>query len=162
MAEKLTRQDKKFIETYAETGNGTLAASEAFDIEDPNYAGVKAHRLLRKDKIVNAIEEALPDDILHEIHREGLYASKPFFNEDGEKISEEADYSVRHKYLDTAYKLKGAYAAEKHVNLNIDIDSTDPVVEELTQKLNAIYKGTGFSSDGGTTSAMDTQTQDKE
>lgn len=151
-----------FVKDYLETGNGTQAALKNYDTDDENTAAMIASTNIRKPKIQKLIEEKLPDDILFEIHREGLYASKPFFNEDGEKISEEADYSVRHKYLDTAYKLKGAYAAEKHVNLNIDIDSTDPVVEELTQKLNAIYKGTGVSSDGGTASALDTEAQDKE
>lgn len=28
-------------------------------------------------------------------------------------VSEEPDYATRHKYLDSAYKMKGAYAPEK-------------------------------------------------
>lgn len=53
---KLTRQDEKFVEKVIETGNLTLATQESYGIEDPNYAGVKGHRLIRKDKIINAIE----------------------------------------------------------------------------------------------------------
>jgi phage terminase small subunit len=107
----LTKQEKKFVEIKAETGNGTLAAKEAFGIEDPNYAGVKAHDLLRNPKIVNALEEALPDDLLAKVHKEGLSATR----------EDEPDYAVRHKYLDSAYKLKGSYAPEKHTTLSLQI-----------------------------------------
>ena len=53
---KLTKQEDKFTDKVIETGNLTQAVKESFGIEDPNYAGVKGHRLLRKDKIMNAIE----------------------------------------------------------------------------------------------------------
>lgn len=123
---KLTKQEKKFVEIKAITGNGTFAAKEAFAIEDPNYAGVKANRLLRKDKIVNAIQEALPDELLAEVHKEGLFATKPNFEkqEDGtyENVSDEPDYAVRHKYLDSAYKLKGSYAAEKSISITAQVN----------------------------------------
>ena len=54
-----------------------------------------------------------------------------------EKVSEEPDYAVRHKYLDTAYKLKGSYAPEKSVSLNIEVPvgkqktATDAIVRFL-------------------------------
>lgn len=148
---KLTKQEKKFVKIKAETGNGTLAVQEAFDIEDPNYAGVKAHRLLSKDKIVNAIQEALPDELLATVHLEGLMATKRSgtggmkigigvdgkVNDFGHTEIDEPDYAVRHKYLDSAYKLKGSYSAEKHVNLNIDVPPTERVnklVSLLTQR----------------------------
>ena len=142
MEDVLTKQEKIFVEIKAETGNGTKAAKKAFKIKDSNYAGVKAHRLIRKDKIVNAIEEALPDELLAKVHREGLSASKEVWknnNESGEieKVSEEPDYAVRHKYLDTAYKLKGSYAPEKSVSLNIEVPvgkqktATDAIVRFL-------------------------------
>lgn len=153
---KLTKQDKKFLDTYAETGNGTQAAKVAFGIKDPNYAGVKAHRLIRKDKVLTALEEALPNETLFEIHREGLFASKPIFNDEGEKVSEEADYNARHKYLDTAYKLKGSYAPDRSVNINIEVEA-NPIIKELTQELNEIYRGTSESGDGGTTSPLGTE-----
>lgn len=109
---KLTKQEKSFVKIKALTGNGTKAAQEAFGIKDRNYAGVKAHDLLSKPKIIDALAEALPDELLAQIHREGLFASKAIYKEvDGnhEKIDEEPDYAVRHKYLDTAYKIKGKF-----------------------------------------------------
>lgn len=162
MAGRLTKKEMGFVKDYLETGNGTQAALKNYDTESENTAAAIASENLRKPKIQKLIEEKLPDDVLFEIHREGLYASKPFFNEDGEKIAEEADYSVRHKYLDTAYKLKGAYAPDKHVNVNLDVESADPALEEITNQLNELLKRTGGRSDGGTTSALGTQAQDKE
>lgn len=136
---KLTKQEKKFVEIKAETGNGTLAVQKAFEIEDPNYAGVKAHRLLSDDKIISALEEALPDELLAKVHREGLEATKRSgvggmkigigtdgkVNDFGHTEIDEPDYAVRHKYLDSAYKLKGSYAAEKHINVSLQISKEE-------------------------------------
>lgn len=124
MAQKLTKQEKKFIDIKAETGNGTLAVKEAFGIEDSNRAAVRANYLLRKPNIINAIQAALPDELLAQVHLEGLNATRSFPLGEGE-YEDAPDYAVRHKYLDSAYKLKGSYAAEKHVNLNIDAESTE-------------------------------------
>ena len=72
---KLTKQEKVFVEEVAESGNKTKAAAKAFKIKDPNYAGVKGHELLRKPKIQQAIEDALPDDLLRSTHLDLLGAS---------------------------------------------------------------------------------------
>lgn len=121
---KLTKQEKKFVKIKAETGNGTLAAKKAFGIQDSNCAGVKAYDLLRNPKIISALEEALPDELLLEVHREGLSATRGI---DGN--IELPDYAVRHKYLDTAYKLRGSYAPDKHVTLNIEAEPSEKVKE---------------------------------
>lgn len=57
------------------------------------------------------LEDALPDDLLLDIHKEGLEAGKSIYknnNKTGkiEKITYEADYATRHKYLETALKIK--------------------------------------------------------
>lgn len=66
------------------------------------------------------IDKYLPEDKLLKAHVEGLnaYTKKPHLidrDENGRPIYDyvpEADFSVRHKYLDTAYKIKGAYPKE--------------------------------------------------
>lgn len=126
---KLSKQDKAFVEKVVETGNLTQAVQESFNISDPNYAGVKGHRLIRKDKIINAIQtiaERIPDDDLVKVHLEGLNAGKTIYKNNNstgeiEEVGYEPDYAVRHKYLDSAYKLKGVYAPEK----------TEPVKENV-------------------------------
>jgi len=49
------------------------------------------------------IEKELPDSLLLKVHAEGLAAT------DG---TGSPDYSVRHKYLDTGYKIKGKMPKE--------------------------------------------------
>ena len=121
MKDELTKQEQTFVKELVKTGNATQSVIEAYGETDENYAGVKGNRLIRKDKIINAIKsiaDSLPDEDLIKVHKEGLNASKEVWknnNESGEieKVSEEPDYATRHKYLDSAYKLKGVYAPEK-------------------------------------------------
>lgn len=119
MAENLTFKQKGFIKDILEGETGVQAALNNYDTEDYSTAGAIASENLRKPKIINAIEEALPDDLLATIHKEGLFASKGIYKQTSEynwiKIDEEPDYAVRHKYLDSAYKIKDKYAADKHL-----------------------------------------------
>ena len=63
-----------------------------------------------------------PEKLLEKVHKEGLNATtkKPHLIDRDDKgrpiydYIEEKDYSTRHKYLDSAYKLRGDYAPEKH------------------------------------------------
>ena len=142
MANKLTRKQKKFVKELVENGgNATQAALKAYDTDDYNTAGVIASENLNKPKIEKALEEALPDDLLAQIHREGLFATKTVFKNNNatkqiEAVAEEADFMARAKYLDMAYKVKDKYAAEKHVNLNVNV-APNPKVKQLADKLNA-------------------------
>ena len=130
MATHLTKKQRGFVKDYVATGNATQAALNNYDIqaEDKlNVAGAVGSELLTVPKVVKAIEEALPDELLNEVHREGLFAAKPFFNETGDKIAEEADYNVRAKYLDMAYKRKGSYAPDKSVTVHLNVEPSDRI-----------------------------------
>lgn len=136
MARKLTRKQARFVEAYIETGVGAQAAKKAYDIKpgDENTPRNIASENLTKPHVVAAIQEALPDDLLRKVHLEGLYATKGIYVE-GQRVEEDADFTTRAKYLDMAYKVKGAYAPEKHVNLNIEEPLDDRIIE-LAKKLN--------------------------
>ncbi len=61
------------------------------------------------------MEKELPDEFLAKVHREGLKA----------KYKDKPDYSVRHKYLETAYKIKNKIPKEVNsigvaVQVNVD------------------------------------------
>lgn len=127
MARGLTKKQKGFVKEYIKTGNGRKAVLKNYDTTDDNVAGAIASENLTKPNIQNAIKEALPDDLLAQVHIEGLRATKRS-GTGGMKIGigtdgnvedfghtdiDEPDYAVRHKYLDTAYKIKGSYEAEK-------------------------------------------------
>jgi hypothetical protein len=110
MAIELTKKEKGFVKDYIESGNGTEAVLNNYDTTSENTAASIASENLRKPKIQNAIKsiaESIPDEELIKVHTEGLQAVKMA----GENA--EIDFAVRHKYLDSAYKLKGSYAAEK-------------------------------------------------
>ena len=70
-----------------------------------------------------------------------------------------ADNKARKEALDMAYKLKGKYAPEKVVNLNMDIE-VDENLDDITNKLNDFYKGASIPSDGESSSTLGTETQD--
>lgn len=143
----LTKQDKKFVKEVVTTGNLTQSVKKAYKIKDDKYASVKGQRMIAKDRIQKAImsiADALPDKDLIRVHKEGLEAGKTIYKNNNtsgeiEEVGYEPDYATRHKYLDSAYKLKGSYAAEKSINLNINarsIDPTDPKVIEALRILN--------------------------
>lgn len=107
---KLTRQDEKFVEKVIETGNLTLATQESYGIEDSNYAGVKGHRLIRKDKIINAIEvkrKSLKQALLDKGINEDYLADKVnvLLNAIDEKGNE--DYTAIDKGLKHATNIYG-------------------------------------------------------
>jgi len=106
MSRKLTKKQKGFVKDYLATGNGGLAASKNYNVSTDESARAIASQNLMKKPIINAVEEAFPDSELFKLHREGLY---------------DEDLYIRHKYLDTSYKLKGSYAPEKSVSLNIEV-----------------------------------------
>jgi len=133
---KLTAQDKAFVKEVSITGNATQAVKKVYGEEDDNYAGVKGHRLLSKDKIQKAIQsiaDQIPDSQLVEVHLGGLTATS---------VLDIPDYSVRHKYLDSAYKLKGAYAPDKTLNVNINME-IDPVIKQKLDEALERYVNNG-------------------
>ncbi len=134
MARKLTKKQRGFVKDYIKTGNGTKAALKNYDTQDHNTAHVIASENLLKPTIALALKDAIPDDLLTEVHLEGLRATRSVSLGDDYGTDDVVDYAVRHKYLDTAYKLKGSYAPEKSLTINVDIEPSERI-KELARKL---------------------------
>ena len=88
----------------------------------PSYA--KSGLIKRTQGWNELMDKYLPDKDLAKVHKEGLQAGKHIFknnNETGEieDLGIEPDYSVRHKYLESGYKLKGSYEADEQKSINI-------------------------------------------
>lgn len=85
--------------------------------------------------------------------------------QDGEKgkyaFYKTVDSVARKGGLEMAYKLKGSYAPDKTVNVNVELEA-DSSIKELTQKLNDVHRGTSIAGDGGASSAVGSEVQDKE
>lgn len=82
-----------------------------------------ASQLLNDEKIKQAIEDALPDELLAEKHLALLNKMQ----------GEEIDVNAVKYGLDMAYKIKGTYAPEKKLNLNLDVNK-----EHREKAINAI------------------------
>ena len=119
----LSKKQFDFAKEYAKTGNGTQSALKVYDTEDPNTANQIAVDNLRKPIVIKAIKsiaEQIPDSLLVKVHKEGL---KSVDNEGN------TDYNARHKYLDTAYKLKKLYedngGGNKTLIINVSEESAN-------------------------------------
>ncbi len=146
----LSKKEKGFVKDYIKTGNGTESALKNYDTEDENTAGVIASENLRKPKIQKAIADRLPDDLLEEKHLALLNKTEKKYDEEGEIVSEEIDAQAVAKGLDMAYKVKGSYAPDRAINLNLNqtidpkdkgiIEIRDRYEEELRRKLQSNEK----------------------
>ena len=101
---RLTKKERGFVRDYLATGNGTKAALQNYDTTSQNVASNIASVNLTKPRILNAIAEALPDDLLAERHLELL---------NKRDVMGEVEVVAVSKGLDMAYKIKGTYAPEK-------------------------------------------------
>ena len=117
--ESLTLKQSKWLKIYLETGNATEAAMQVYDCKDRNVASTIGWENLRKLDYSDFLEEAgITDKLLQEKILEGLDASKPISalilisgdksmrTKDNEGQIEVPDFLTRHKYLETALKLK--------------------------------------------------------
>ncbi len=140
---RLSKKQRGFIKDYVETGNGTQSALKNYDTKDYKTASVIATENLDKPSIRSAIDEALSDELLAKVHKEGLEANKVIsanitYGDADEKTNdfiEIPDHATRAKFLDMGYKVKGRYAAEKHVTLNIAVEPSERI-RELADMMN--------------------------
>ncbi len=121
---RLTKKQRGFVKDYVATENGTQAALKNYDIESDKPEKVAASiatENLSKPEIIEAIEETkkglaeyLPIETLARVHIQGLEATRSIAVGVGADatIDEVPDYAVRHKYLDSAYKIHGVYVTE--------------------------------------------------
>ena len=114
------KQKRAFAEVGVNGGN----ISKAMVV-----AGYSREVAKRTDKLTRTkgwqelMQEHFPDRLLAKKHKDGLDATmrRPHLidrYDKGRPVYEyvkEDDFSTRHKYLDSAYKLKGLYAPEKHI-----------------------------------------------
>lgn len=149
---RLTKKQKGFVKDYVLTENGTQSALKNYDTTDEHTAAVIASENLTKPEIIEAVTETkkrladrIPDELIEKVMLEGLEANKVIsanitYGDADEKTNdfiEIPDHQTRHRFLDSAIKVKGEYAAEKHVTLNMDIPVSDDI-KELAKKLNGV------------------------
>lgn len=150
--EKLSKKERGFVNDYVKTGNGVQSALNNYNTDSYGVAAVIAHENLTKPKIVKAIAERLPDDLLEEKHLALLNKKETvkIRDEFGNEIIQETnqiDSNAVAKGLDMAYKIKGAYGDEKPkgdtknvYNINLFSKEFQQDIEILENKLKSKLK----------------------
>ena len=157
MSIKRTLRERKFIAAYIENGGN---ASKAYLAINPKYEGnsarVLGHNYLTKlnisqEELLN--EMGMTDAYLNQKLNEGLEAKKVISvipikpkeaqpnnadlkdaNSRSIEFIDVEDYPTRHKYLDTAFKLKSKYPNEKK-DIDLNIKGELEVNSKLDKKL---------------------------
>ena len=102
-----TEKQKKAAKNMLENGGNVSKA-----MRDAGYSPATAHnpqKMTDSDGWNELMDKNFPDELLQKVLNEGLLADKAIGIE-GNTIE---DYPTRHKYLDTAMKLRDRYPAQK-------------------------------------------------
>ena len=102
---------------------------------------VQPEKVTKSDGWKQLMEKYLPDKELARVHKEGLRAvikrQVTKKDEEGKQLTElvaETDYGTRHRYLETAYKIKNRFSdAEKHLHLHLqpeDLELANKALDE--------------------------------
>lgn len=106
---KVSLRAIKAVQIVAKGGSKAVALRKAGF--SPNTARTPK-KVFNSKSFIEELNKFLPDSTLLRIHKEGLNATKNTYknnNESGEVelVGEDPDFPTRHKYLETAYKIKG-------------------------------------------------------
>jgi len=138
---KLTLKQKKFLRLYFKYGNGTKAALEAYNTNDPKAASVIASENLAKlkDPVRVLMEKrGLSLGRLLDVLDEGLKAKKLVATRKGSIKIE--DHSVRHKYLETAAKWLGIEREQVSSQISYSQYNFFSISEEERERFNESFK----------------------
>lgn len=122
LPEDLTLKQRKWMDTYLETGNATEAAMQSYNCKDRNSASQIGWENLRKLDFAHFMEKAgITDTLLMKKTLEGLEAGKIQRDYETGEIHKVQDYAVRHKYLETALELKGRKGKDANINIQVNL-----------------------------------------
>jgi hypothetical protein len=111
----LTLKQRKWMKIYLECGNATEAAMQVYDCKDRNSAKQIGYENLSKLNYTEFLEEGgITDERLKRVLSDGLDANRVVSAMNTGKQASAAtadfidvpDHIVRHKYLETALKMK--------------------------------------------------------
>lgn len=142
MAKKPTAKQKKALEKIVEQKqkNHGKSPSIAKAMREAGYAEATAKNpknLTESKSWEQMMDEYFPDDKLNKVLQEGLEANRVISavvtgkEADGRSTDfiDVPDHAVRHKFLDTALKLKKKFPAEKH-----EVENTGEITVTFKRK----------------------------
>ena len=119
---KLTKKQRKFVNEYADTGNGTKSALLAYDTDSPRVAEAIASENLSKPIIIEELKELGFDS-----NSAKRVVGKILLDETIEPRD-------RLNAADKVFKVNADYAPEKHENINVNVQLTERA-RELADRL---------------------------
>ena len=130
---ELTIKQRKFLKLYLELGNATEAAMRVYDVKDRDSANAIGSENLAKLSYSDLMEEAgITDKLLQKKIMEGLDATRTISAVKGTNANggttdfiDVPDFLARHKYLETALKLK------KRLTDRVDVTTGDKPIPIL-------------------------------
>jgi hypothetical protein len=135
MTKRLPQTPKEigFANEYAKTGNATESAARVYDVTSRASAkSIGSENLSKLDLSAYMDEAGLTREYLVRVLKNGLDATKIVGDPGGDFVEAE-DYSVRHKYLQTAFKLRDMYPPTKksiEANQRITINDILSLLDE--------------------------------
>jgi len=133
-----TLKQRKWLKIYLEVGNATEAAMQVYNCQDRNSAKTIGWENLTKLDFTDLLEEAgVTDKLLQQKILEGLDANRTVSAKIIDKgattqtddFIDVPDFMARHKYLETALKLKQKLIEKKEVR----IDMPQPILDALSK-----------------------------
>jgi hypothetical protein len=144
-----TVKQKKAAKRMVE--NGGVASTAMLDVGYSPATAKTPSKLTRSEGFKEVWEELIPRSLVIKTHKKVI-----------EKVDKDGQpHSDATKGIDMYYKVDGDYAAEKHLNMTVEVEAV-PLIKALTERLNVIYGSAGVRSDGGESSIVGDKAQDKE
>lgn len=165
---KLSPKREGFIRDYLATGNASEAARRNYDIKNPSGIGKLTKEILEDPKVISKIQELLGDDDLADKHKQLLSQKRVDYfvfpkNMSDEEITAHVvegtglkvinirntqngkmvfyatdDATTQSKALEMAYKIKGTFAPEKTMNVNVNLENREKIqsiAQQVIQKM---------------------------
>ena len=119
---KPTLLQRKVFKNYLKNGGNMTKA-----IKDAGGSVDNRGHMVKRTGWKMLVEEYLADEDLAKTHREGLKATKHenVIGEKGTETIESPDFPTRHRYLESAYRLKNRYQEEGQGGNQIIIEITN-------------------------------------
>lgn len=127
-----TIKQRKAVRALGE--NGGIVSTAMIEAGYSPKTAKNPDKLTESDGFRELTKKFLPDDLLMKVHMQGLQATRS--DSAGQQVD---DFQARHKYLDSAYKLKGLYAPEMTHNMNINVNATPDSLSKF-DKLRTEYE----------------------
>ncbi len=136
---KLTLKEKQFVKITAQTLNPTQAVRETYQIGKNGGSKDKKHKNntivqiarenLTKPHIVKSLQEAMEEKGID---------NELIISITKRNLQQDSNIPASNQVLDMIHKLKGNYAPDRRVNINITPDNIDNLLNERIREVEAL------------------------